>query len=129
MIEALNITKTVNNKKLFNNINLIIENKSITGLLGANGAGKTSLFRAIAGLSKINTGKLMFFDQDITGLNLEERSKLGLSYVPQENSLFEELSLIENIRLVMELKFKKIAESKEKDIDKLFMKNGVNNKD
>ena len=44
--------------------------------------------------------------------------------MPQENSLFEELSLIENIRLVMELKFKKIAESKEKDIDKLFMKMG-----
>jgi lipopolysaccharide export system ATP-binding protein len=125
MIEAFSITKTVNNKKLFNNISLIIKNKSITGLLGANGAGKTSLFRAIAGLSKINTGKLMFFGQDVTGLNLEERSKLGLSYVPQENSLFEELSLIENIRLVMELKFKKIAESKEKDIDKLFMKMGL----
>ena len=125
MIEAFSITKTVNNKKLFNNISLIIENKSITGLLGANGAGKTSLFRAIAGLSKINTGKLMFFGQDVTGLNLEERSKLGLSYVPQENSLFEELSLIENIRLVMELKFRKIAESKEKDIDKLFMKMGL----
>ena len=125
MIEAFSITKTVNNKKLFNNISLIIKNKSITGLLGANGAGKTSLFRAIAGLSKINTGKLMFFGQDVTGLNLEERSKLGLSYVPQENSLFEELSLIENIRLVMELKFKKIVESKEKDIDKLFMKMGL----
>ena len=125
MIEAFSITKTVNNKKLFNNISLIIENKSITGLLGANGAGKTSLFRAIAGLSKINTGKLMFFGQDVTGLNLEERSKLGLSYVPQENSLFEELSLIENIRLVMELKFKKISESKEKGIDKLFMKMGL----
>ena len=125
MIEAFNITKTVNNKKLFNNISLTIKNKSIIGLLGANGAGKTSLFRAIAGLSKINTGKLMFFGQDITDISLEERSKLGLSYVPQENSLFEELSLIENIRLVMELKFKKIAESKEKDIDKLFMQMGL----
>lgn len=128
MIEAFSITKTVNNKRLFNNISLIIENKSITGLLGANGAGKTSLFRAIAGLSKINTGKLMFFGQDVTDLSLEERSKLGLSYVPQENSLFEELSLIENIRLVMELKFKKIIESKEKDIDKLFMKMGLTQK-
>lgn len=128
MIEAFSITKTVNNKRLFNNISLIIENKSITGLLGANGAGKTSLFRAIAGLSKINTGKLMFFGQDVTDLSLEERSKLGLSYVPQENSLFEELSLIENIRLVVELKFKKIIESKEKDIDKLFMKMGLTQK-
>ena len=60
MIEAFSLAKTVNKKKLFNNISLTIKNKSITGLLGANGAGKTSLFRAIAGLSKINTGKLMF---------------------------------------------------------------------
>ena len=125
MIEAFSIAKTVNKKKLFNNISLIIKNKSITGLLGANGAGKTSLFRAMAGLSKIDAGKLIFFGEDVTDLSLEERSKLGLSYVPQENSLFEELSLIENIRLVMELKFKTITASKEKKIDKLLMKMGL----
>ena len=125
MIEAFSLAKTVNKKKLFNNISLTIKNKSITGLLGANGAGKTSLFRAMAGLSKIDAGKLMFFGEDVTDLSLEERSKLGLSYVPQENSLFEELSLIENIRLVMELKFKTITASKEKEIDKLFMKMGL----
>ena len=125
MIEAFSITKTVNNKKLFSNICLAIKNRSITGLLGANGAGKTSLFRAIAGLSKIDTGKLNFFGEDVTNLSLEERSKLGLSYVPQENSLFEELSLAENIRLVMELKFKKITESRESRIDKLFMQMGL----
>ena len=56
----------------------------------------------------------MFFGQDVTDLSLEERSKLGLSYVPQENSLFEELSLIENIRLVMELKFKKLQKARKK---------------
>jgi lipopolysaccharide export system ATP-binding protein len=125
MIEAFSITKTVNNKKLFSNICLAIKNKSITGLLGANGAGKTSLFRAIAGLSKIDSGKLNFFGEDVTNLSLEERSKLGLSYVPQENSLFEELSLAENIRLVMDLKFKKITESRESRIDKLFMQMGL----
>ena len=125
MIEAFSLAKTVNKKKLFNNISLTIKNKSITGLLGANGAGKTSLFRAMAGLSKIDAGKLMFLGEDVTDLSLEERSKLGLSYVPQENSLFEELSLIENIRLVMELKFKTITASKEKEIDKLFMKMGL----
>ena len=80
MIEALSITKTVNNKKLFNKISLTIENKSITGLLGANGAGKTSLFRAIAGLSRINTGKLMFYGQDVTDLSLEERSFLSIIF-------------------------------------------------
>lgn len=125
MIEVLNIARTVNGKELFSNISISIKSKSITGLLGANGAGKTSLFRAVAGLSKIDTGKLTFFGEDMTGLSLEERSKLGLSYVPQENSLFEELSLNENIRLAMELKFKKIMPSKEKKIDELFMKMGL----
>ena len=128
MIEAISITKTVNNKKLINNISFTVKNKSITGLLGANGAGKTSLFRAIAGLSKIDTGKLIFFGRDITYLSLEDRSKLGLSYVPQENSLFEELNLTENIRLVLELKFKKITGNKEKEIDKLFMQMGLTTK-
>ncbi|MDA0344977.1 MAG: ATP-binding cassette domain-containing protein [Proteobacteria bacterium] len=125
MIEVLNIARTVNGKELFSNISISIKSKSITGLLGANGAGKTSLFRAIAVLSKIDTGKLTFFGEDMTGLSLEERSKLGLSYVPQENSLFEELSLNENIRLAMELKFKKIMPSKEKKIDEFFMKMGL----
>ena len=128
MIATQDISKTINNKKLFKFINLIIEDKKITGLLGANGAGKTSLFRAIAGLTKIDAGKLMLNGKDVTNLNLEQRAKLGLSYVPQENSLFEELSLIENIKLVMELKFNAITIDQEKKLSTLLDKMGLSKK-
>ena len=106
MIEIKDLSKSLGEKRLFSNINFSINDKKITGLLGANGAGKTSLFRAIAGLSKVDNGRINFFSENLTSKNIEERSKLGLSYVPQENSLFDELTLRENLEIVIELKFK-----------------------
>ena len=88
MIKIHSANKSIESKVLFKNIDFELENKKITGLLGANGAGKTSLFRAIAGLSKIDSGKITFFETNVTNINLEKRSNLGLSYVPQEK-LFE----------------------------------------
>ena len=61
MIKAEGISRSVNSKKLFKNISFELPNNKITGLLGANGAGKTSLFKALAGLTKIDDGKLSFF--------------------------------------------------------------------
>tara|TARA_B100000963_G_scaffold361850_1_gene400278 strand:- start:2071 stop:2781 length:711 start_codon:yes stop_codon:yes gene_type:complete len=122
MIKIKNLSKSLNGKELFKNINFSLNNQKITGLLGANGAGKTSLFRAIAGLSKVDDGDITLFSDDITSKNIEERSKLGLSYVPQENSLFDELSLRENLEIVIELKFKAIKKSKNEEIDALLSK-------
>nr|ADI21277.1 ABC-type (unclassified) transport system, ATPase component [uncultured myxobacterium HF0010_08B07] len=94
-------------------------NNKITGLLGANGAGKTSLFKALAGLSKIDEGKICFFEESLHLMSLEERSNAGLNYVPQENSLFDDLSLQENLEAVVELKFKKVSKEKFKQIKSL----------
>ena len=105
MIKTKSLKRTVDSKLLFNNINLTIPSNKITGLLGANGAGKTSLFRAIAGLSDVDSGQLTFFDNDLKSMSLEERATQGLNYVPQENSLFEDLTLLENLLAVIELKF------------------------
>ena len=101
MIKAKSLKRVVDSKVLFNNIDLELPSNQITGLLGANGAGKTSLFRAIAGLSSIDSGELTFFDKDLIDMTLEERAAAGLSYVPQENSLFEELTLLENLKAVI----------------------------
>ena len=117
MIEIKDLSKSLGEKRLFSNINFSLNDKKITGLLGANGAGKTSLFRAIAGLSKVDNGRINFFSENLTNKNIEERSKLGLSYVPQENSLFDELTLRENLEIVIELKFKKLEKSKLQEID------------
>ena len=122
MIKAKSLKRVVDSKVLFNNIDLELPSNQITGLLGANGAGKTSLFRAIAGLSSIDSGELTFFDKDLIDMTLEERAAAGLSYVPQENSLFEELTLLENLKAVIELKFGYITDKKIKETESLVKK-------
>jgi lipopolysaccharide export system ATP-binding protein len=122
MIKAKSLKRVVDSKVLFNNIDLELPSNQITGLLGANGAGKTSLFRAIAGLSSIDSGELTFFDKDLIDMTLEERAAAGLSYVPQENSLFEELTLLENLKAVIELKFVYTTDKKIKETESLVKK-------
>jgi len=122
MIKTKLLKRSIDSKVLFNDISLELPNNQITGLLGANGAGKTSLFRAIAGLSDIDSGQLTFFDKNLINMSLEERAIAGLSYVPQENSLFEDLTLIDNLMAVIELKFGHIADSKIKKSESLLKK-------
>ena len=119
MIKVENISRSVKSKILFKNISFDLPNNKITGLLGANGAGKTSLFKALAGLSKIDNGAISFYEKNLHSMSLEERSNAGLNYVPQENSLFDDLSLQENLEAVIELKFKAVSEEKFKQIKDL----------
>ena len=119
MIKVKNISRSVKSKILFKNISFDLPNNKITGLLGANGAGKTSLFKALAGLSKIDNGSISFYEKNLHSMSLEERSNAGLNYVPQENSLFDDLSLQENLEAVIELKFKAVSEEKFKQIKDL----------
>ncbi len=97
----------------------VSSNNKIIGLLGANGAGKTSVFKAISGLSKIDSGKIKLYEKDLHLMTLEERSNAGLNYVPQENSLFDDLSLQENLEAIIELRFKEISSDKSKQIENL----------
>ena len=122
MIKTKSLKRSVDSKVLFNDINLELPSNQITGLLGANGAGKTSLFRAIAGLSNVDSGQLTFFDKNLINMSLEERATAGLSYVPQENSLFEDLTLVDNLMAVVELKFGHITDSKIKESESLLKK-------
>lgn len=119
MIKVENISKSIGSKFLFKNISFDLPKNKIIGLLGANGAGKTSVFKAISGLSKIDSGKIKFYDQNLHLMTLEERSNAGLNYVPQENSLFDDLSLKENLEAIVELRFKEISSDKSKQIENL----------
>ena len=118
MIKVEN-SKSIKSKLLFKNISFDLPNNKIIGLLGANGAGKTSVFKAISGLSKIDSGKIKFYDENLHLMTLEERSNAGLNYVPQENSLFDDLSLKENLEAIVELRFKEISSDKSKQIENL----------
>ena len=119
MIKVENISKSIGSKLLFKNISFDLPKNKIIGLLGANGAGKTSVFKAISGLSKIDSGKIKFYDENLHLMTLEERSNAGLNYVPQENSLFDDLSLKENLEAIVELRFKEISSDKSKQIENL----------
>ena len=89
----------------------------VNGLLGPNGAGKTTTFYIIAGLLKPDHGEIILDGQDISKLSMHERSKLGIKYLPQEPSIFQNLSVYENL-----LGLAEISIPKKEDIDKFIGK-------
>ena len=97
------ISVKVVKKLIIQNISLAVNKNQIVGLLGPNGAGKTSTFYAIAGIVKINSGKIIFQENEIHNLPIHKRANHGLAYLPQEPSLFSDLSVLENLNGISEL--------------------------
>ncbi len=128
MIKVKNITKKISSKMLLKFISFELKPNKITGLIGANGAGKTTLFRSVAGLSSIDTGEIFLGKKEVSRDDIEKRSLQGLKYVPQEDSLFEELSLLENLTAAIELQFKKIQNKHIEKIDFYLEKMKLQNK-
>ena len=128
MIKVKNITKKISSKMLLKFISFELKPNKITGLLGANGAGKTTLFRSVAWLSSIDTGEIFLGKKEVSRFDIEKRSLQGLKYVPQEDSLFEELSLLENLTAAIELQFKKIQNKHTEKIDFYLEKMKLQNK-
>ena len=97
-----NIIKNYSSKIAVDKISFEMDSGSTLGLLGPNGAGKTTLFYMIAGLLKKDSGSIKLDSKDISGKNISERSSLGLSYLPQEASIFRKLNVKENILTALE---------------------------
>ena len=97
-----NIRKNYSVKIAVDEISFEMDSGSTLGLLGPNGAGKTTLFYIIAGLLKEDSGSIKLDSKDITSQNISERSILGLSYLPQEASIFRKLTVKENILTALE---------------------------
>ena len=97
-----NISKNYSNKIAVDEISFEMDSGSTLGLLGPNGAGKTTLFYMIAGLLKKDSGSIKLNSEDISSKNISERSILGLSYLPQEASIFRKLTVKENILTALE---------------------------
>jgi len=97
-----------------NDISIQVSQGEIVGLLGPNGAGKTTSFYMIVGLIKPNSGKIFLEEQDITGLPMYKRAKLGIGYLAQEASVFRKLSVEENILAVLEMTMLSKVQQKEK---------------
>lgn len=105
MVDRLTVehlSKFYGKKHVVKDISFSMNSGDITGLLGPNGAGKTTSFYMIVGFIKSNGGTIKINDEDITSLQMHERSKMGLAYLPQEPSIFRKLTVEDNIRLVLE---------------------------
>ena len=105
MLTLQNISKSIKTKKIVDSISFDIKPGTINGLLGPNGAGKTTTFYLIAGLIKCDDGKIFFNGEDITSLPMHKRSKIGIKYLPQEPSIFQNLSVYENLYGLAEISF------------------------
>lgn len=101
------ISKSVKNKQIINQISFDISEGQIVGLLGPNGAGKTTTFYSILGLTKIDSGEVFLNDENITEIPPHKRAEVGMSYLPQEPSIFRNLSVKLNILGVAERNFLK----------------------
>lgn len=104
ILHARHMQKKFQQKVVVKNISVKVKSGEIVGLLGPNGAGKTTAFYMIVGLIPLNAGKIMLNDDDITHLPIHARAQLGLSYLPQEASIFRKLSVADNIMAILELR-------------------------
>jgi len=102
-LEAKNLSKTIKNYKIIHDFSLEVNSGEVVGLLGPNGAGKTTTFYMICGLISPTGGSIFMDGKDITTLSLHQRAKLGIGYLPQESSIFKELSVEDNLLLAAEI--------------------------
>lgn len=101
-LEAVNITKQYNQRKVVNNVSFKIEKGEIIGLLGPNGAGKTTSFYILVGLIKHLGGQVLLNSQDISNYPMYKRARKGISYLAQEPSIFRKMTVEDNILCVLE---------------------------
>ncbi|WP_152057029.1 LPS export ABC transporter ATP-binding protein [Aliarcobacter butzleri] len=102
-LEIKDITKTIKKTQILNGVSLEVKSGEIVGLLGPNGAGKTTTFYTVCGLVKPTSGTVYFDDKDITEYPLHKRALKGIGYLPQESSIFKDLSVEDNLMLATEI--------------------------
>jgi lipopolysaccharide export system ATP-binding protein len=101
-LQAADLSKSYRGRKVVDNISLEIQQGEVVGLLGPNGAGKTTTFYILVGLARPDNGRVMLDGEDITDLPMYLRARSGISYLPQEPSVFRKLTVEENLLAVLE---------------------------
>ena len=103
ILKVENIFKYYNKKPVVNGVSIDLKQGEIVGLLGPNGAGKTTTFYSIVGLVKVNSGKVYIDDNNITFQPMYKRAQMGIGYLPQEASVFRQMTVEDNIKSVLEM--------------------------
>lgn len=109
-LSAFHLRKTYGRRRVVDDVSLSVSQGEVVGLLGANGAGKTTSFYMMVGLERTESGKIFLNNQDVTSLPMYLRARLGLGYLPQEASIFRKMSAEQNILAVLETMKMKRAE-------------------
>ena len=127
ILKCNNLEKNYNTKKVVQDISIEVASGEIIGLLGPNGAGKTTTFYMIVGLIKSDLGSIIIDDVDITLVPIHKRFEYGISYLPQEPSIFRNMTALDNIKAISQTD-NKFSKQKKKDIlDELIIRFNLKN--
>ena len=102
-LEARHLQKSYGSRQVVFDVSVKVQKGEVVGLLGPNGAGKTTSFYMIVGLVRTDGGQILIDGEDVTRMPIHRRARMGLSYLPQEASIFRKLTVAENVRAVLEL--------------------------
>ena len=102
MLTARDLRKTFRDREVLRGISLSVKRGEVVGILGPNGAGKTTLFNALIGFVKVDHGRIDLDGEEITHLPPHKRARKGIAFLPQEHTLFEDLTVMENLMVFLE---------------------------
>lgn len=122
-LSATGLSKRYGKREVVHGVDVALTRKEVVGLLGPNGAGKTTTFYMLAGIIKPNSGSVFLGSRAITRLPLHERARMGLSYLPQESSVFRKLTVLENLMIILEQTSLKRAQRRKRAAELLRMFN------
>lgn len=126
-LKAKNLQKIIKKTPIIKGVDLDIHSGEVVGLFGPNGAGKTTTFYLICGLVVPDGGEVLFDDEDITKLSLHKKAQKGIGYLPQEASIFRDLSVEDNLYVASELVYGKENEEGLKRVEDLLEKFNIEN--
>ena len=102
VLRAVEVAKSYSGRRVVNRVNLDVKGGEIVGLLGPNGAGKTTTFHMMVGLVQPDAGKVLLNDEDLTAAPIYQRARAGISYLPQESSVFRRLTVEDNLFAILQ---------------------------
>ncbi|HAF07063.1 MAG: LPS export ABC transporter ATP-binding protein [bacterium] len=119
VLRSENLVKFYGKRKVVDQLSIEVENGKIIGLLGPNGAGKTTTFYMMVGVVQVSSGRIFLDQNDITNLPMYRRARLGIGYLPQESSIFRQLTVYENVYSILEMLYKDKEKNKKRTFELL----------
>ncbi len=114
VLKATSVVKSYGGRRVVDGISVAVKGGEVVGLLGPNGAGKTTTFHMMVGLVQPDQGTVVLNDEELTGAPIYQRARAGISYLPQESSVFRRLSVADNLRAILQTLDLNSAEQQER---------------